>query len=233
MEAHVYPPLNCTPLALRQYETSRALAIAPDQQTFLLGTEWYLRLFDRTGTERWKVTVPGVTWAVNIAPNGQVAVAAFGDGTIRWYRLRDGQELLAFFPHADRKRWILWTPTGYYQASAGAEDLIGWHVNNGADKASDFYSVSRFRDQFYRPDVLARILETQDEQEALLLADKARGERTKVRNVLELRPPTISILAPAPGEKVKERKLTLTYEARSETGDRLSYPPVRCPAISS
>lgn len=38
------PTLNGTPLALKQYERSRALAIAPDEQTFLLGAEFYLRL---------------------------------------------------------------------------------------------------------------------------------------------------------------------------------------------
>ncbi len=37
-------------------------------------------------------------------------MAAFGDGTIRWYRMTDGKELLAFFPHKDRKRWVMWTP---------------------------------------------------------------------------------------------------------------------------
>ena len=76
---------------------------------------------------------------MSIAANGRMAVAAFGDGTIRWYRLRDGMELLAFFPHRDQKRWVLWTPSGYYDASPGADELIGWHVNRGRDHAADFF----------------------------------------------------------------------------------------------
>lgn len=57
---HTYTPkLNGTPLKLKQYEISRSLAIAPDSQSFLLGTEWYLRLFDRQGNETWNVPVPG------------------------------------------------------------------------------------------------------------------------------------------------------------------------------
>lgn len=126
-------------------------------------------------------------------------------------------ELLALYALPDG-RWVLWTPSGYYQASPGAEELIGWHVNNGDDKTPDFFPVSRFRDRFYRPDVIARVLETGDEHEALRLADQARGERTVVRDVRALRPPVISILAPTPGEKVTERKLTLMYEAQSATG---------------
>ena len=47
-------------------------------------------------------------------------------------------------------------------ASAGGEDLIGWHVNNGKDRAADFFSASRFRDAFYRPDIVTRVLEALD-----------------------------------------------------------------------
>ena len=80
-------------------------------------------------------------------------VVAYGDGTIRWHRWSDGEELLALFAHADRTRWVLWTPSGYYDASAGAEELIGWHLNRGQDEAADFFPASRFRARFYRPDV--------------------------------------------------------------------------------
>jgi len=58
---------------------------------------------------------------VNISSNGKLAVAAFGDGTIRWYRMSEGKELLALFPHGDRKRWVMWTPSGYYDTSPGGE----------------------------------------------------------------------------------------------------------------
>jgi hypothetical protein len=66
--------------------------------------------------------------------------------------LRDGKELLAFFPHADRKGWVLWTSTGYYGASPGAEELIGWHVNRGRDAAAGFFPAARFRTTFFRPE---------------------------------------------------------------------------------
>jgi len=87
----------------------------------------------------------------------------------------DGKEFLAFFPHPDRKRWVLWTPSGYYDASPGGEDFIGWHVNNGKDQAADFFPNSRFRSTYYRPDVIDRALETMDEAEALRLANEQPG----------------------------------------------------------
>ena len=65
----------------------------------------------------------------HLSADGRFIVAALGDGTIRWFRASDGTELLAFFVHVPDKTWIAWTPSGYYAASPGGEDLIGWHVN--------------------------------------------------------------------------------------------------------
>jgi WD40 repeat protein len=109
---------------------------------------------------------------VNISGNGKIVAVALGDGTIRWYRKKDGKEVLALFPHKDRKLWVLWTPRGYYDASPGAEDLIGWHVNRKRDEAADFFPASQFRSVYYRPDVVDRILYTLDEAEALRQASK-------------------------------------------------------------
>ncbi len=174
------PSLGGEPLPLLDFEVSRRLAIAADGASFLLGTSWRLRLFDRDGSERWQRAVPGAAWAVNLTPDGRLALAAFGDGTIRWYRAADGEELLAFFPHRDGRRWVLFTPSGYYDASPGegtaaGESLFGWAVNRGPDQAADFYSAARFKDRFHRLDVIDRILTTLDEAEAVRQADAARA----------------------------------------------------------
>src|SRR5207245_5044931 len=190
-------------LKLDQYEQSRCLAIAPDGDSFLLGTDWRLRLFDKDGREKWKVVTPSIAWSINIAGNGQVAAAAYGDGTIRWYRMRDGQEVMAFFPHADRKRWVLWTPSGYYDCSPGGEDLIGWHVNRGKDHAADFFPASRFRDVYYRPDVIAKLIDALDEQGALKLAN-AEAKRNPVEKtaVAERMPPVVRVVWPVDGAMI-------------------------------
>ncbi|MEI6313658.1 MAG: caspase family protein, partial [Syntrophus sp. (in: bacteria)] len=148
------PKLNGAPLKLKQYETSRSLAVAPDGQTFLLGTEWSLRLFNARGEEIWQSPVSDVVWAVNITGDGRFALAAFGDGTIRWHNMADGKEVLAFFPHNDRKRWVVWTPEGFFDASAGGAGLIGYHLNRGKDKEARFVGVDKLYDQFYRPDLV-------------------------------------------------------------------------------
>ncbi len=212
------PKLKGNLLKLHKYETSRSLAIAPDGKRFLLGTDWTLYCFDRKGKEIWQAPAPGATWTVNISGDGRLAVAGFADGTLRWYSMKDGKELLSLFPHPDGKRWVAWTPEGYYKASAGGEDLIGWHLNNGADKAPDFFGISRFRDQFYRPDVITQVLKTLDVDEALKLADKARGQETVAYNIQDILPPVISILSPASSLKQNDSKLVLIYEAHSSKG---------------
>jgi WD40 repeat protein len=213
------PKLNNTPLKLDQYERSRSLALAPDRSAFLLGTEYYLRLFDRNGAERWRVAVPGVAWAVNISADGRVVVAAYGDGTIRWYRMTDGKELLAFFPHADRKRWVLWTPTGYYDASPSAEDLIGWHVNNGRDAAADFFPVGQFRNVYYRPDVISKVLRTGDEQLALKEANEEAGRKQEQADIARMLPPVVEIIAPADGAQVAAADVAVRFRVRTPSGE--------------
>jgi hypothetical protein len=173
------PRLNGQALQLEPYEMSVSLAITPDGKHFLLGTHWLLRFFDRQGQQYWQVPVPGAAWAVNISGDGRLAIAAFGDGTLRWYRLTDGRELMAFFPHADGRRWVLWTPEGFFDAKGGGEELIGYHLNQGPDQAGEFVKVEQLYDLFYRPDLVAQSLT--DEGERAIQAEVARiGDVRKV-----------------------------------------------------
>jgi WD40 repeat protein len=216
------PKLNGAALKLEQYESSQSFAIAPDGSSLLLGTAWYLRLFDRSGREKWHIPVPGVAWGVNIAANGKVAAAAFGDGTIRWYRMEDGKEFLALFPHSDRKRWVLWTPSGYYDASPGADELIGWHMNRGKEEAADFFPASRFRSTYYRPDVIARTVETLDEQKAVRLANEESGRRRQEQALEKMLPPVVTILSPGDGSTVSEPEVSISYSVRSPSGEAVT-----------
>jgi hypothetical protein len=210
------PKLKGHPLSLKQ-EFAKCLAIRPDKLGFLLGTSTSLFLFDSAGKGVWRVRTPSGVWGVNT--NGQVAVSALGDGTVRWYRMKDGKELLAFFPHTDKKRWVLWTPSGYYDASPGAEELIGWHVNNGSDQAADFFPISRFRTAYYRPDVVAKILETLDEREAIRLSNEGSGRKKAEVSVAKILPPVVSILSPKDGSETSAKEIEVKFEARSPSGE--------------
>jgi WD40 repeat protein/uncharacterized caspase-like protein len=170
----VTPTINGKRLSWDNYEVARSVAIAPDHQSVLLGTSWNLRMHDRKGRQIWKTAIPDNAWGVNISKDGQVVIAALGDGTIRWYRRKDGEELLAFFPHRDHERWVIWTPSGFYDAAPGSEQLIGWHKNYSADYSADFFSIERFRSISYRPDVIQKILFTWNEKVAYQLSEEEK-----------------------------------------------------------
>src|SRR5262245_11158820 len=212
------PKIQGKPLAVDRFETFRSLAITRDARSFWLGSEWYLRHFDATGAVI--RTIPTtVVWAVNLAADDRLVVAAHSDGTIRWYRSEDGAELLAFYPHTDRKRWVAWTPLGHYAASPGAEDLIQWQINRGLDQEPATYSASRFRDQFYRPDVIERVLDTLDPKKALEAADDAAGRtRTLIKSIAETTPPRVAIVDPADATFIERPELVVAYAIEDRPG---------------
>lgn len=215
------PTLNGKTLALKPYETSRSLAIVPDGQRFVLGADWTLRLFDREGREQWQQHVPGVVWGVNISGDGRLVVAAYGDGTVRWHRLDTGEELLALFVHPDGKRWVVWTPQGYYDAASGADRLIGWHVNRGPDQAADFYAAAQFQERFYRPAAIAQVLKTLDVAEAVRQTETTVTKATPAPTLTTQQPPIIDIASPAGDTEVRETNLIVTYRVRSPSGSRI------------
>jgi len=213
------PSLNGAKLKLDPYERSYSMSILPDRREFLIGSGWYLRLFNERGIAQWRTSVPGVVWCLNNSGDGRFAVAGLGDGTIRWYRISDGQEVLAFFsPKDDAKRWIVWTPSGYYDASPDAEDLIGWHVNNGREAAADFFPNHLFKAYFNRPDVIDRILLTADETEAVNAANTKSGRKEERLTVAAILPPVIEINAPKIKE-VTDTTVRLSYNIRNHSGE--------------
>jgi Caspase domain len=142
----------------------------------VLGSDWGLRALDAKGRLIWRRATPSVAWAVNISGDGRLAIAAYGDGTIRWHRLDDGRELLALYVPADRQNWVAWTPEGFYGATAGAFGLLQWHVNRGFDAAADTVPVNAIP-RLRRPDALAWVLQELETPRALGIADLKAARR--------------------------------------------------------
>ena len=211
------PTLAGKSLALEKDETSRSLAIARDRQSFLLGTEWHLLRFGSDGKQLWQASIPDPAWAVDISGDGRLAVAAIGNGTIRWYRYADGARLLTLYASRDGRRWVLFTPEGYYDASPGGEDLIGWYVNRGLDNAADFFPASRFRERFYRPAAVSAVLQSLDTAKALQQA----GSGPAPSGPLSL-PPVVTILSPQEGDAVGGSTVEVRYVVRSPSGEKVT-----------
>ena len=211
------PTLDGKPIALEDHETSRSLAIAPDAARFVLGTGFWLRAYGADGKALWRKAIPSIAWGVNISGHGKLVAVAYDDGTIRWHRLSDGKELLALFVQAKDRRYIAWTSKGYYAASPGAEDLIGWHVNRDWDHAADFFPASRFRDQYNRPDIIKRVLDDLDEDQAIAEANRLINAKP-AEDIAKKLPPVIVITSPAEGDTFATDRLTVRYTLRSPSG---------------
>ncbi|GEO80358.1 caspase family protein [Pararhodospirillum oryzae] len=223
-----HPTVNGRPLALDRFETSRSLAIAPDGQRFVLGTEWWLRAFDKNGTSLWRQPVPGIVWAVNITGNGKRVVAAYGDGTVRWHRLDDGAEVLALFVFKDGQNWVAWDPEGRYAGTARAHTTLRWVMNEGRNKPAREIPAERLRFS-YRPQVIRRILTAPTLAQALLEAEQE--ERGK--DLAAMREDLARQAAPQPvGARPRLFVLTLGVGDSREASLKLKYSQNDADAIA-
>ena len=209
------PRINGKSISLKTNERCRSLAISPDGQSIVLGTEWYLRCFDRNGIEKWHFRTPGPCWGLNITPDNTKIVAAYGDGTLHYYRLSDGQELIGIFLQVESKQWTMWTPKGYFDASEKADELIGWHLNQGEDQEAMFYPASRFFEEFYRPYFIQQIFEK-------TMTDLEIIEEEQIHPLVQIetikKPPLIKILSPQNNQSFNNDTVSLTYEATDQGG---------------
>jgi len=155
---NVAPRLGNTPLPM-DGEFSRSATVLPRETGFVLGTDNRLRLFDATGKQLDAVPTPGTTWGVVASEN--LIVAAFGDGTIRWYSIANQRllEVAAVFIQAETLRWAMWTPEGLFDhAPNGGQELVGVHLNGRASETPEWATFQQAYRALYAPSaVRARI----------------------------------------------------------------------------
>src|SRR5450759_4167446 len=92
-------------------------------------------------------------------------------------------------------------------------------MNNGRDAAADFFPVSRFRAAYYRPDIIRRLMETLDEDEAVRSADAEAGRKGGERKLAKLAPPIVTLRSPSDGSDVIGREITVRYYVRTPSGE--------------
>lgn len=153
------PMLNGRVLPLNRDEIVRSATALPGGG-FLLGTDIFLRHYAADGRLLGQVETPAAVWAV--AAGGRVAVAALLDGTLRWYGLDGGvpEERAALFAHADGRRWVLFTPEGFFDhADLGGNELVGVHLNRDRKQQPEWVSFSQAYRVLYAPAIVrARLL---------------------------------------------------------------------------
>ncbi|NYZ12445.1 hypothetical protein HL658_07775 [Azospirillum sp. RWY-5-1] len=164
------------------------------------------------GRPLWRTVLDSRVLAVAAAPAGGAAVAALGDGTLRWFGLEDGRERLALFLHSTTGAWIAWTPDGFFDHAEAAWNLAGWHVNRGHERAAEFVTIAQVYDVAYRPDLVRRAhLGAGRAASALAAGDADRPGEVLARGL----PPTVTATVTPDADR---RRATVTVEVQDGGG---------------
>jgi hypothetical protein len=218
------PTLNGKNLPVESSCNGFIVSVAEDSKSFLLNCGATIYKFLSDGKLVKTINIPIQAWGLNQNKDGTLAVVTLNDGSIRWYGVSDGAEKLALYVNADGKRWVAWTPSGYYAASIGGEDLIRWVVNRGRNATAQEYPIGAYREKRYRPDVIAAVLDTLDINRAVQLADAARGRKSAVvtaADVVQKAPLVVTILDPDDGTTVRNSPLEVGYRISGRPGETI------------
>jgi WD40 repeat protein len=224
------PKLGGKPVALDPNERSRSVAVLPGGSGALLGTDYFLRLY-RGGNLAWRTAVPAPAWAVNVAGDGRLAIAGLGDGTIRWFRVSDGSEILALYAHPDGQRWVAWTPEGFFDHGTGGESLIGYHLNlvdQGRPRGGTFVRVEQLYTLFFRRDLVVEKFRGNAEDHIAVQLAEVGDVRTVLGRGL---PPRVRLTEYCTRQAGEEKCLPVGTENRLRGTGKLQPVPAEAPEV--
>ncbi len=82
-----------------------------------------------------------------------------------------------------------------------------------------FLPCIKVQDRFYRPDIIAKIFTTYDEEKAIALANEESGRKLTETSIKSILPPVITILSPQDGSRISEKEITVRYSLRNPSGE--------------
>ncbi|MCK5728799.1 MAG: caspase family protein, partial [Methylococcales bacterium] len=154
-------------------------------------------------------------WSIAVDKNRLVSGSA--DQTLKLWDLSVLQQanppkkiypMLNIFVSKDNE-FVAWTKEGFFNASKNGAQYIGYHINQGANKAAKFVAVDKFYDTFYRPDLIARALKGED------LSKYAQGVDIDQLLKTGLAP---KVAFETKSHLSKKRDVTLTFELCEQEG---------------
>ncbi|MGL1886024.1 MAG: caspase family protein [Reichenbachiella sp.] len=139
--------------------TIRSFSFINNEEAFVIGSTFTLNKYRSSGEKLGSFKGHlGEIWSVVEYQKEDLLITGSSDQTIRIWNNITGENLLNLFISTENE-WVIWTPQGFYEASAGGEKHIGWHINKGDDKLAEYQDVSAFSNYYHRADVIKKILE--------------------------------------------------------------------------
>jgi len=207
------------------YDTIHCYGFTPDSHV-VVGSAYTLALCDARSGHRIREFVghAGEVWAIAASPDGRYLASGSSDQTMRLWNIETGELLVSIFFSSDNE-WVAWTEKGYFKASAGGDKLIGWQLNQGEDKAAEYYYAYQFRRQFDRPDILENILTAESVDGAIAEANKQRirpEEAVDIADLATASPPEITIFQPKSGDVVYVSEVKVKAVVRQGSGNPIT-----------
>jgi len=129
----------------------------------------------------------GDVWAVTTTTDGRYMISGSADQTMGLWNLKT-QELIVTFFYGSNGEWVMWTPQGYYTGSPGGGELVGWQINQGADREALYVRGRQLRDKLLRPDIVERAIVLASAEAAL---EEAGLRNVSVETLLTHTPPVV------------------------------------------
>ncbi|MFP4579640.1 MAG: caspase family protein [Candidatus Sumerlaeia bacterium] len=200
-------------------DTITCYTFTPDGKYAIVGSEFALVLFDAETGERLGFFSghEGGIRSIGISPDGRLLLSGSKDQTLKLWKI-DSRQLVASFFFAQDREWVVWTESGYYAASAQGDKYVGWHLNGETNEKAEFYHAEQFRPIFNRPDVVKQTIFLGSEELGLARANaliQRAEEKAHPDRIQQIRPPEITIAAPADGTFTREGSVFLRYKIDS------------------
>src|SRR5262249_1505667 len=156
--------------------------------------------------------------AVAISNDGRFLISGSQDQTINLWNLKTRELLVTLF-YGEDGDWVMWTPQGYYTGTPGADRMIGWQINKGADKVPEFIGAEQLRQHLNRPDIVERGIILGSAAQAVR---EAAGTAFKISDLLQRPVPRFRIVSPTPGSMVRGARTQVRISV-SPTPDPIKF----------
>ena len=184
-------------LSLQPGERALSAQVDEARNIVLIGTDYFLRLYDAQGRELAKRRLNAPAWGLVTASTKDVAVVAHGDGSIRWYALRPDAplaELASVFIHRDGRRWVAWRADGRFAHSPfGGKEMVGYYKNGTLETGNiqaltgEWVAFEQLYRLFYDPRAVSALLDEPSTWPGI-------AAQSRVDTVLNAQPlPTVTI----------------------------------------
>jgi len=146
-------------------------------------------------------------WQVSDSDSPLLALKADEDGSsvftiseggiVDFRNAVNGKKYASLLFDSTGRDWIIWTPSGYYDASPAGERLLTWMPASSEVQFPGSFSVAAFRRHFRRPELVDAAILCRDEAEALRRLKASSGIKNEIKRKNSL---PAAIRLPFPGD---------------------------------